>query len=53
MFGREQGSKPGTGGLATNAELARNRKERYRQIALETIDLKTDPYYSKTHLGNI
>ena len=52
MFGREHGSKPGSGGLATAAETAAARKERLRMLALERIDLSKDPYFYKTHLGN-
>ncbi|KAL7722678.1 Splicing factor 3A subunit [Entamoeba marina] len=52
MFGREHGSKPGSGGLATAAETSANRKERLRQLALEKMDLSKDPYFHKTHLGS-
>ncbi|BFU19107.1 splicing factor, putative [Entamoeba histolytica HM-1:IMSS-B] len=51
MFGREHGSKPGSGGLATLAETAAARKERLKQLALERIDLSKDPYFYKTHVG--
>jgi splicing factor 3A subunit 2 len=46
-------SKPGSGGVmsATNANV--DRRERLRQLALETIDLKKDPYILRNHLGSI
>ena len=30
----------------------RDRRERLRQLALETIDLAKDPYFMKNHLGS-
>eukprot|EP00474_Spongospora_subterranea_P009507 CRZ09965.1 hypothetical protein [Spongospora subterranea] len=46
-------SKPGSGGVmsATNANV--DRRERLRQLAMETIDLKKDPYILRNHLGSI
>src|SRR5690242_2057566 len=46
-------SKPGSGGVmsATNANV--DRRERLRQLALETIDLAKDPYILRNHLGSI
>ncbi|ELP87510.1 splicing factor 3A subunit, putative [Entamoeba invadens IP1] len=52
MFGREHGSRPGAGGLASAAETAVARKERLKQLALEKIDLSKDPYFHKTHTGS-
>jgi splicing factor 3A subunit 2 len=51
MSGREGfGSKPGSGGVATNDYA--DRRERLRQLALQTIDLGKDPYFMKNHLGS-
>lgn len=45
------GSKVGSGGVASHSESNRERKERLRQLALETIDLAKDPYFMQNHLG--
>jgi len=51
MAGRDGfGSKPGSGGVPTNDYV--DRRERLRQIALQTIDLAKDPYFMKNHLGS-
>ena len=47
----EAGSKPGAGGVASSQNEAINRRERLRQLALETIDISKDPYFMKNHLG--
>ncbi|KAL3312077.1 Splicing factor 3A subunit 2 [Cichlidogyrus casuarinus] len=46
-----RGGKTGTGGVASESETNRDRRERLRQLALETIDLAKDPYFMKNHLG--
>jgi splicing factor 3A subunit 2 len=46
------GSKFGGGGVAGKEETAMQRRERLHRLALETIDLKKDPYFIKTHLGS-
>lgn len=46
------GGKTGSGGHATWSETNRDRRERLRQLALETIDLNKDPYFMKNHLGS-
>lgn len=37
--------------MASWTETNRDRRERLRQLALETIDLQKDPYFMKNHLG--
>lgn len=46
------GGKTGSGGVASWSETNRDRRERLRQLALETIDLAKDPYFMKNHLGS-
>nr|CAG4644252.1 EOG090X0C5N [Lepidurus arcticus] len=50
-FQHRAGGKTGTGGVASSSESNRDRRERLRQLALETIDLAKDPYFMKNHLG--
>ena len=45
------GGKTGSGGVASESEANRDRRERLRQLALDTIDLEKDPYFMKNHLG--
>ncbi|ODV83992.1 hypothetical protein CANARDRAFT_8987 [[Candida] arabinofermentans NRRL YB-2248] len=45
------GSKKGSGGIAGNAETNQHRRERLRQLMLSKIDIDTDPYVFKNHLG--
>lgn len=45
------GGKTGTGGVASASESNRDRRERLKQLALETIDIFKDPYFMKNHLG--
>jgi splicing factor 3A subunit 2 len=45
------GSKFGGGGVSSAAQTERERKERLKQLALESIDLAKDPYLLKSHLG--
>lgn len=52
-FQNRPGGKTGGGGVASWSESNRDRRERLRQLALETIDLNKDPYFMKNHLGNI
>lgn len=50
-FQNRPGGKTGGGGVASWSESNRDRRERLRQLALETIDLNKDPYFMKNHLG--
>ena len=50
-FQHREGGKTGMGGLASWSDVNRDRKERLRQLAMETIDLAKDPYFMKNHLG--
>lgn len=45
------GSKFGGGGVSSGQQSDRERKERLRQLALESIDLAKDPYLMRNHLG--
>ena len=40
------------GGVASSSETNKDRRERLRQLALETIDIFKDPYFMKNHLGS-
>uniref|UniRef100_A0A2I3HRB7 SF3A2 domain-containing protein n=1 Tax=Nomascus leucogenys TaxID=61853 RepID=A0A2I3HRB7_NOMLE len=52
-FQHRPGGKTGSGGVASSSESNRDRRERLRQLALETIDInKVDPYFMKNHLGS-
>ncbi|KAK3707607.1 hypothetical protein QZH41_017863, partial [Actinostola sp. cb2023] len=51
-FQHRAGGKTGSGGVASASESNRDRRERLRQLALETIDLNKDPYFMKNHLGS-
>ncbi|XP_071956596.1 splicing factor 3A subunit 2-like [Antedon mediterranea] len=51
-FQNRAGGKTGSGGVASSSESNRDRRERLRQLALETIDLNKDPYFMKNHLGS-
>jgi len=50
-FQNRVGNKFGTMGPATDQEIAMDRRERLRKLALETIDLSKDPYFLRNHLG--
>jgi len=50
-FQNRAGGKTGSGGVASYSESNRDRRERLRQLALETIDLNKEPYFMKNHLG--
>ena len=45
------GSKFGGGGVSSAQQSERERKDRLRELALETIDLAKDPYLMRNHLG--
>eukprot|EP00039_Didymoeca_costata_P007798 m.104089 g.104089 ORF g.104089 m.104089 type:complete len:247 (-) comp13832_c1_seq2:3006-3746(-) len=51
-FQNRVGSKVGSGGVASTSETNRQRRERLRLLALETIDINTDPYFMRNHLGS-
>ena len=42
----------GGGGVASDTQSARYRRERLRQLALETFDVSKDPYLIKNQLGS-
>jgi splicing factor 3A subunit 2 len=46
------GSKFGGGGVSSAAQTERERKERLKQLALESIDLAKDPYFTRNHVGS-
>lgn len=46
------GSKFGGGGVASTSATNADRRERLRKLALETIDLDSDPYFFKNHVGS-
>ncbi|KII66088.1 Splicing factor 3A subunit 2 [Thelohanellus kitauei] len=50
-FQHRIGAKTGGGGVASASETNRDRRERLRLLALESIDLNKDPYFMKNHLG--
>jgi splicing factor 3A subunit 2 len=52
MLNRDFGSKTGSGPMASASVANVDRRERLRQLALETIDLAKDPYFMKNHLGS-
>jgi len=51
-FQNRAGGKTGGGGVASSSDANRDRRERLRQLALETIDIQKDPYFMKNHLGS-
>ncbi|KAL4117796.1 Splicing factor 3A subunit 2 [Phytophthora ramorum] len=51
-FQNRVGSKPGSGGVASESQSNVDRRERLRKLALETVDLAKDPYFMKNHLGS-
>eukprot|EP01069_Polyplicarium_translucidae_P004737 Polyplicarium_translucidae@DN2644_c0_g1_i1.p2 len=52
-FQNRVGHKTGSGGPASDQDLALDRKERLKRLAMETIDLSKDPYIQKTHHGEL
>ena len=51
-FQNRHGVRFNVGGPADQADLNKQRKDRLRRLALETIDLSKDPYLIKNHLGS-
>ena len=49
---RDWGAKAGGGGVASDIQQKVDRRERLRQLALQTVDLMKDPYFMKNHLGS-
>ncbi len=49
---KDYGSKAGSGGVASASEANVQRRERLRQLALDTVDISQDPYFMKNHLGS-
>ncbi|KAJ8900935.1 hypothetical protein NDN08_000233 [Rhodosorus marinus] len=49
---RDWGAKTGGGGVASGDHTNIARRERLRQLALDTIDLEKDPYLMRNHLGS-
>jgi len=49
---RDWGAKAGGGGVASGTNANVDRRERLRQLALETIDITKDPYFMRNHLGS-
>lgn len=45
-------SKPGSGGVSSASQLNVGRRERLRQLAMDSADLANDPYFMKNHLGS-
>lgn len=52
-FQNRVGHKQGGGGPASSQDVALERRERLRRLAMETIDLSKDPYMMRNHLGQI
>lgn len=50
-FQNRAGGKTGGGGQASWSDANRERRERLKALALETIDIAKDPYFMKNHLG--
>ncbi|CAN8061454.1 unnamed protein product [Agarophyton chilense] len=51
MAYRDWGAKTGGGGVASKEHEALARKQRLRELAMDTVDLKNDPYFMRNHLG--
>jgi len=49
---RDWGAKSGGGGVASDIQAKVDRRERLRQLALQTVDLQKDPYFMRNHLGS-
>ena len=45
-------SKPGSGGVASSQAAAIARRERLRALAVDSADLRNDPYFMRNHLGS-
>ncbi|CAJ0952267.1 unnamed protein product, partial [Mesorhabditis belari] len=50
-FQNRAGGKTGSGAPASPQQEGIDRRERLRQLALETIDLNKDPYFMRNHVG--
>lgn len=51
-FQNRVGSRPGGGGVASASQAKLDRRERLRQLALETVDLSKDPYFTQNNVGS-
>lgn len=49
---KDWGSKIGSGGVASATQSNVERRERLRQLAIETFDAANDPYFMRNHLGS-
>jgi splicing factor 3A subunit 2 len=45
-------SNPASGGVASSQNSNVARRQRLRELALETVDLNNDPYFMRNHLGS-
>ena len=52
MADRDWGAKAGSGGVASDSQARQERRERLRQLAMQTVDLANDPYFMRNHLGS-
>jgi splicing factor 3A subunit 2 len=52
LMSKDWGSKPGSAGVMSDAQANIDRRERLRQLAMETVDLAKDPYFMRNHLGS-
>ncbi len=52
MAYRDWGAKTGGGGVASLDHEKLARRERLRQLTMDTIDLSKDPYFMRNHLGS-
>jgi len=52
-FQSRAGHKTGSGAPASAQDVALERRERLRRLAMETIDLSKDPYMIRNHVGQI
>eukprot|EP01068_Selenidium_serpulae_P015687 Selendium_serpulae@DN6232_c0_g2_i3.p1 len=52
-FQNRVGHKTGSGAPASAQDIAMDRRERLRRLAMETVDLSKDPYMIKSHHGQI
>ena len=46
------GSKPGSGGVASQSDANIDRKDRLKRLHIETADVSNDPYIMRNHLGS-
>lgn len=51
IYADRVGSKTGSGGVASQSQTNQMRRERLRQLIVDTADLTNDPYLMKNHLG--